>query len=59
MKKLVFPISQAKKAITLILNSNKLKSEVKLLYPNKMFISDKDLPVATDILRRNHLNYNY
>jgi hypothetical protein len=57
MKLLTFPISQSKKSISMIVNSNKLKSEVKILYPNKIIVDLVDLLVIEKMLDRNYLNY--
>jgi hypothetical protein len=57
MKLLTFPIAQSKKSISMILNSNKLKSEVKILYPNKMIVNLNDLSAIKIILKRNYLNF--
>jgi hypothetical protein len=57
MKLLTFPIAQSKKSISMILNSNKLKSKVKILYPNKMIVNLIDLSAIKIILKRNYLNY--
>ena len=43
MKLLTFPIAQSKKSISMIVNSNKLKSEVKILYPNRIIVDLVDL----------------
>jgi hypothetical protein len=57
MKLLTFPIAQSKKSISIIVNSNKLKSEVKILYPNKIIVDLVDLLVIEKMLDRNYLNY--
>jgi hypothetical protein len=57
MKLLTFPIAQSKKSISLIVNSNKLKSKVKILYPNRMIVELIDLPIIEIMLERNYLNY--
>jgi hypothetical protein len=57
MKLLTFPIAQSKKSISMIVNSNKLKSEVKILYPNRIIVDLVDLLVIEKMLDRNYLNY--
>jgi hypothetical protein len=59
MKKITLPICSAKKGLKLILNSNKLKFEVKILYPNMMIINNEDLDVIGKILERNYINISY
>ena len=56
MKKLTFPQCSSKKALKLILNSNKLKHEVKILYPNMVIVDLNDLSVIEKILERNYIN---
>jgi hypothetical protein len=56
MKKLTFPQCASKKALQLILNSNKLKHEVKILYPNMVIVDLNDLSVIEKILERNYIN---
>jgi hypothetical protein len=41
----------------MIVNSNKLKSEVKILYPNRIIVDLVDLSIIEKILNRNYLNY--
>ena len=55
-KKLTFPQCASKKALQLILNSNKLKHEVKILYPNMVIVDLDDLAIIEKILERNYIN---
>jgi hypothetical protein len=41
----------------MIVNSNKLKSEVKILYPNRIIVDLVDLLVIEKMLDCNYLNY--
>ena len=59
MKKLTFPQCASKKALQLILNSGKLKHEVKILYPNMAIINLKDLSAIKIILKRNYISCKY
>ena len=59
MKKLTFPQCASKKALQLILNSNKLKHEVKILYPNMVIVDLNDLAVIEKMLERNYINCQY
>lgn len=55
MKKLTFPQCSSKKAFKLILNSNKLTHEVKILYPNMVIVDLKDVDTIIEILDRNYI----
>lgn len=59
MRKITLPTCSSKKALTLILNSNKLVYEVKILYPNKVIVHDKDLSTIETILERNYIKCRY
>ncbi len=59
MKKITISITDAKKGISLILNSNKLTSEVKILFPNKMLVSSLDLNSIITVLDRNYIKFSY
>jgi hypothetical protein len=59
MKKITLPICSAKKGLKLILNSNQLKFEVKILYPNMVIVNNIDLPIINKILERNYINISY
>ncbi len=57
--KITLPQCSSKKALQLILNSNKLSYEVKILFPNKLIIDNSDLSTIDTILTRNYINYSY
>ena len=59
MKKITISITDSKKAISLLLNSNKLTCEVKILFPNKMLVSSLDLRNIITVLDRNYIKFSY
>jgi hypothetical protein len=59
MKIIKISITDSKKALKLILNSNKLTSEVKILFPNKIIINTNDLLDIVTILDRNYIKFSY
>ena len=59
MKIIKISITDANKGLKLILNSNKLTSEVKILFPNRVIISTKDLSDIVKILDRNYIKFSY
>lgn len=58
MKMINISITDSKKAIRLILNSDKLTSEVKILFPNKVLVSTKDLKKLKVVLKRNYISFS-
>ena len=57
MKLLTFPVAQSKQAISMILNCGRLKSPVKLLYPNKIIVNSIDLSIIETLLKRNQMSW--
>jgi hypothetical protein len=57
MTLLTFPIAQSKQAISMILNCGRLKSQVKLLYPNKIIVNSVDLSIVQTLLKRNEMSW--
>jgi hypothetical protein len=57
--KVTLPRCSSKKSLQLILNCNKLKKTVKILYPNKILIDQTDLYTISEILERNYINIKY
>lgn len=58
MKTITISITDAKKAISLILNSNKLTTAVKILTSTKVLINSKDINPIVTILDRNYIKYS-
>ena len=59
MKIIKISITDSKKGLKLILNCNKLTSEVKILFPNKIIVSTNDLLDIVTILDRNYIKFSY
>jgi hypothetical protein len=57
MTLLTFPVAQSKQTISAILNCGRLKSPVKLIYPNKMIVDSTDLPAIKTLLKRNQMSW--
>jgi hypothetical protein len=50
MIKVTFSVYSAKRAIGLILDSNNLKNAVKILYPNRLIVSEGDVKAIERVL---------
>jgi hypothetical protein len=53
MKLITLPSCSSKKSISLIMNSNKLKFNINLIYPNKILVDDSDLSTIKKLLKQN------